>query len=68
MTEGDTWQEAFLKVLPERKNARPIVPEQCEEQEESKSLDARNTLLVDTEVPDKVTDQLICKIETNVAE
>jgi len=25
VSEGNTWQEAFLKVLPERKNARPIV-------------------------------------------
>lgn len=26
VTEGKSWQEAFLQVLPERKNAQPIVP------------------------------------------
>ncbi|XP_014471697.1 PREDICTED: tRNA methyltransferase 10 homolog A [Dinoponera quadriceps] len=72
ITEGVTWQEAFLKVLPERKNARPIAPEQSEEQEESsdsKSFDARDTSHVtDQEVPDEDTDRLDCSAETNVAE
>lgn len=26
VSEGKTWQEAFLQVLPERKNAQLIVP------------------------------------------
>lgn len=30
ITQDDTWQKAFLKVLPERKNARPIIPVQLE--------------------------------------
>ncbi|EZA62676.1 RNA (guanine-9-)-methyltransferase domain-containing protein [Ooceraea biroi] len=30
VSEGDAWQEAFLKVLPERKNARPIASVQPE--------------------------------------
>lgn len=71
ITEGDTWQEAFLKVLPERKNARPIVLEQCQEQEESsdsKSIDARDTSLVDAKVSDEATDRLDCSTEMNVAE
>lgn len=25
VSEGETWQEAFLQVLPERKNAQPIL-------------------------------------------
>nr|XP_012222722.1 PREDICTED: tRNA methyltransferase 10 homolog A isoform X2 [Linepithema humile] len=40
VTEGNTWQEAFLKVLPERKKARPIVPAQPKEEE---SRDPSNT-------------------------
>ena len=27
ITEGKTWQEAFLQVLPERKNAQPVPDE-----------------------------------------
>lgn len=72
ITEGDTWQEAFLKVLPERKNARPIVPERSEEQEEessnSKSLDIRDTTSVDAEVFDKETDRRQCGNECHGVE
>ncbi|XP_032688101.1 tRNA methyltransferase 10 homolog A isoform X2 [Odontomachus brunneus] len=71
ITEGDTWQEAFLKVLPERKNAQPIVLEQCQKQEESsdsKSTDARDTSLVSAQVSDETTDRLDCSVEVNVAE
>lgn len=32
VSEGKTWQEAFLQVLPERKNAQPIVPLENEKQ------------------------------------
>ncbi|EFN70800.1 RNA (guanine-9-)-methyltransferase domain-containing protein 2 [Camponotus floridanus] len=35
VTEGNTWQEAFLKVLPERKNAKPIVPVLQSKEDES---------------------------------
>ncbi|EFN89656.1 tRNA methyltransferase 10 homolog A isoform X2 [Harpegnathos saltator] len=69
ITEGNTWQETFLKVLPERKNARPIVPEQSEDQEETsdlKSLDTRDMVLVDTKVPGEETKQLDCDKEINV--
>lgn len=49
VSEGDTWQEAFLKVLPERKNARPIVLVQVPKEEElqdSKSVDVNNAMPV----------------------
>lgn len=48
VTEGNTWQEAFLKVLPERKNARPIVPVQSEGEEsrDSKPVDVNSAMLV----------------------
>ncbi|XP_050461531.1 tRNA methyltransferase 10 homolog A isoform X3 [Cataglyphis hispanica] len=48
ITEGNSWQEAFLRVLPERKNAQPIVPAQFKE-EESQDLmpvDVNNAMLV----------------------
>lgn len=61
VTEGDTWQEAFLKVLPERKNARPIIPmrlkkekeekeikEEEEKEKEDSKVDVLDALLVDT--------------------
>lgn len=49
VSEGNTWQEAFLKVLPERKNARPIVPVQSKEDElqDSKSVDMNNAIPID---------------------
>lgn len=48
VSEGDTWQEAFLKVLPERKNARLIVPVQFKEEElqDSKPVDVNNAMPV----------------------
>ncbi|KYM98994.1 RNA (guanine-9-)-methyltransferase domain-containing protein 2 [Cyphomyrmex costatus] len=55
VSEGDTWQETFLKVLPERKNARPITSVQSKENEsqdskpivDSKSADVNNTMPID---------------------
>ncbi|GAB1868517.1 tRNA (guanine(9)-N(1))-methyltransferase [Camponotus japonicus] len=49
VTEGNTWQEAFLKVLPERKNAKPIVPVQSKEDEslqDPMSVDVNSAMLV----------------------
>ncbi|KYN31913.1 RNA (guanine-9-)-methyltransferase domain-containing protein 2 [Trachymyrmex septentrionalis] len=46
VSEGDTWQKAFLKVLPERKNARPIISVQSKEDE---SQDSK--LVVNNAVP-----------------
>lgn len=69
ITEGDTWQEAFLKVLPERKNARPIVPEdQEEESSDSKSFDVCDASPLDTEVPEEEADRLKCDKKANVTE
>ncbi|XP_012543434.1 tRNA methyltransferase 10 homolog A [Monomorium pharaonis] len=57
VSEGDTWQEAFLKVLPERKNARPIVSVQSKEDESQdlkpddvnnvRPVDVNNTVSID---------------------
>lgn len=49
VSEGNTWQEAFLKVLPERKNARPIVSVQSKEDElqDSKPFDINNAIPID---------------------
>ena len=45
ISEGKTWQEAFLQVLPERKNAQPISPsgekdtsDTCNEEENASSM------------------------------
>lgn len=38
VTEGKTWQEAFLQVLPERKNAQPVTREINETIESSKDF------------------------------
>lgn len=48
VTEGNSWQEAFLKVLPERKNAQPIVPAQSkgEESQDPMPVDVNNAMLV----------------------
>lgn len=49
VSEGNTWQEAFLKVLPERKNARPIVSVQSKEDgsQDPKPNDVNNAMPVD---------------------
>ncbi|TGZ32299.1 tRNA methyltransferase 10 homolog A [Temnothorax longispinosus] len=49
ISEGDTWQEVFLKVLPERKNARPIVPIQSKEDElqDAKPVDVNSAVPID---------------------
>lgn len=49
VSEGDTWQKAFLKVLPERKNARPIISVQSkgDESQDSKLVDVNNAVLAD---------------------
>ncbi|XP_072763244.1 tRNA methyltransferase 10 homolog A isoform X2 [Anoplolepis gracilipes] len=46
--EGNTWQEAFLKVLPERKNAQPIVPvkSEGEDSRDSMSVGVNSAMLV----------------------
>lgn len=48
VTEGNSWQEAFLRVLPERKNAQPIVPAQSKEEEsqDPMPIDVNNAILV----------------------
>lgn len=48
ITEGNSWQEAFLKVLPERKNAQPIVPVQfkIEESRDPMPVDVNSAMLV----------------------
>lgn len=50
VSEGNTWQEAFLKVLPERKNARPIGSVQSKEDgaQDSKPVDVNNAMPIDT--------------------
>lgn len=47
ISEGKTWQEAFLQVLPERKNAQPIsssgekdTSDTCNEEENALSMNA----------------------------
>lgn len=47
VSEGDTWQDAFLKVLPERKNARPIVSVQSKEDRSQDSKSVNNAMAVD---------------------
>ncbi|KAL6266941.1 hypothetical protein P5V15_000026 [Pogonomyrmex californicus] len=48
ISEGNTWQEAFLKVLPERKNARPIVSVQSKEKTINlKSVDVNSSMSID---------------------
>ncbi|KYQ47060.1 RNA (guanine-9-)-methyltransferase domain-containing protein 2 [Trachymyrmex zeteki] len=49
VSEGDIWQKAFLKVLPERKNARPIISVQSKEDEsqDSKPIDVNNAVPAD---------------------
>ncbi|KAL6424126.1 hypothetical protein ACFW04_009773 [Cataglyphis niger] len=48
ITEGNSWQEAFLRVLPERKNAQPIVPAQSKEEksQDPMPVDVNNAMLV----------------------
>lgn len=47
VTEGCTWQDAFLKVLPERKNAQPIIQSVEEKLHAAKPLNVNNTMLID---------------------
>lgn len=62
VTEGNTWQQAFLKVLPERKNARPIVPAQPKE-EESQDPSNTTTLSDEDDTRDKESnDELECDV------
>lgn len=37
VTEGKTWQEAFLQVLPERKNAQPVLKDSESNSDDSQS-------------------------------
>ncbi|OXU32135.1 hypothetical protein TSAR_002976 [Trichomalopsis sarcophagae] len=37
VTEGKTWQEAFLQVLPERKNAQPVLKDTASNSDDSQS-------------------------------
>ncbi|XP_070515716.1 tRNA methyltransferase 10 homolog A isoform X2 [Cardiocondyla obscurior] len=46
VSEGDTWQEAFLKVLPERKNALPIVQSE-NELRDTKTANVNNSVAID---------------------
>ncbi|KOC60196.1 RNA (guanine-9-)-methyltransferase domain-containing protein 2 [Habropoda laboriosa] len=55
VSEGKTWQEAFLQVLPERKNAQPIVPS-VENKGTSNIYDEEKSILhADDEIKSKVT-------------
>jgi len=54
VTEGDTWQEAFLKVLPERKNARPIAQSDGEESRVSNFVDVCDDVCDDKEGNDRL--------------
>ncbi|XP_043275392.1 tRNA methyltransferase 10 homolog A [Venturia canescens] len=58
VTEGKTWQEAFLQVLPERKNAQPVIPAKSHFPEDS--LDCKSTLNHDDV---KVTGETMNKTE-----
>ena len=54
VSEGKTWQEAFLQVLPERKNAQPIEPLERKE-DISKVYNEKQTLLhINNEVEEKM--------------
>lgn len=35
VTEGKSWQEAFMQVLPERKNAQPVLPSKNESSDDT---------------------------------
>lgn len=65
VTEGDTWQEAFLKVLPERKNAQLIIPAQPKEEE---SQDLSNiTIPSDEDIRDKESNgKLECDVSKEI--
>ena len=56
VTEGKTWQEAFLQVIPERKNAQPVLP--------SKSFSETSELSTSTEI-DNHEDSTIAKDDDN---
>ncbi|XP_020298357.1 tRNA methyltransferase 10 homolog A isoform X2 [Pseudomyrmex gracilis] len=45
--EGCSWQDAFLKVLPERKNAQPIIQSVEEKLHDAEPINVNNTMLID---------------------
>lgn len=47
VTEGNSWQDAFLKVLPERKNAQPIVQSIEERLHDSEPVSVNNTMSIE---------------------
>ncbi|XP_011866737.1 PREDICTED: tRNA methyltransferase 10 homolog A isoform X2 [Vollenhovia emeryi] len=67
VSEGDTWQKAFLKVLPERKNARPIVPVQSKEDKlrDLKPVDVNNATPIDTSKAEPVDANSTVTIDVN---